>query len=138
MVIHPKIHYYFWQKSTLIRPTEHVAEHEYSCYCHIKQACVIIRNEKKLKKCYTRFVAMEIGMCIRHIDSATDEIELWACDHQMLSISFPQIYPLRKRFWTPSLDKQTLIPAINNSTTIRFSETVFFRDFSLLILILSE
>lgn len=32
--------------------------------------------KKKLKKCYTRFVAMEIRMCIRRIGSATDEIEL--------------------------------------------------------------
>lgn len=47
IIIQAKIHYYFWPKLTLIRSTEHAAEHEYSCYCHIKQAYVIIQNEKK-------------------------------------------------------------------------------------------
>lgn len=90
---------------TLIRSTEHAAEHEYSCYCHIKQAYVIIQNEKKkpniqnlIKRQYcTRLFAMKTGMCIRCIDSATDEVELWVCVCQMVNISLCQVYPLLER-----------------------------------------
>lgn len=88
MVIVLKIHYYFWQKFTLIRPF--AAKHEHSCYCHIKQAWVITHNEtngkkKPLKKgkCYIGIVAMETAMCIRLKEGATDDSDLWAYACQM-------------------------------------------------------
>lgn len=131
MVIQPKIHYYFWQKLTLIR--SFLAKHEYSCYCHIKQVYVVIQKLKKLfkkGKCYIGFVTMETGMCIRH-----RECYWWlSCELVLVKLYFTlSDLPSLKEIWTPSLDDQTLIRTRNTNFTAVFLWDYFSCAYLLMI-----
>lgn len=133
MVIQPEIHYYFWQKLTLIR--SFVAGHEYSCYCHIKQVYVMIQKLKKpfkKGKCYIGFVAMETGMCIRHTQRELLMTELWArtCQTLFHSVRFTLS---QKEIWAPSLDEQTLICTRNTDFTAVYLWDYFSYAYLLMI-----